>query len=179
MITTSRRPTKSMRTLCKDLVTVLPSLKKVNRGKMGFRAVLEKAAEIGAEKVVIIDRWKGRPGRIRLFEIGEKIVQIPPQLYLRGIKLRREFKIEEVSIPRTVFIEESEGENDEIRKIREAFSKFFNLPKAKLNDKNGISFTLMHFSMDHENLIRVSFYLMPRKIEVGPRIRISHAVWDI
>ena len=169
-----------MRTLCKDLVAMLPSLKKVNRGKMGFRAMLEKAVEIGAEKVIIIDRWKGRPGRIRLFEIGEKIIQIPPQIYVRGVKLRREFKIKEVNIPRTVFIEESKSENDEIIKIREAFSKFFNLPKVKINEENKTqSFTLMRFSMDHENLIRVSFYLMPRKIEVGPRIRISHAVWDI
>jgi len=60
--------------------------------------------------VLIIDRWKGRPGRMRLFEVKETLSQIPPQLYIRGVKFRRDFESKKrkgSSYPRRVFIEES------------------------------------------------------------------------
>ena len=171
-----------MRTLCKDLAAAIPSLKKVNRGKMSLYDIEERAFEIGADRVLIIDRWKGRPGRIRLFEIKNGIQQIPPQIYVRGVKFRRDFKIKSVNqrSPPSIFIEEPEGMSEEIERLSETFARFFEIPKVKpemIGEPQ--DFEVMRFSVEPENIIRVSFYLMPKNIEVGPRIRISHVVWEI
>jgi len=178
LITTSRRPTRLIRTLCKDLAHAIPSLKKVNRGKMSLYEAGEKAIDIGADKMLIIDRWKGRPGRIRFFEVKEGISQIPPQLYICGVKLRRDFKTERTSSHR-LFIEDS-NEAPEIQRLSEMFSRFFELPIIELEKTEGHGdFVVMRLSLEPDSIIRVSFYLMPKKMEVGPRIRISHAVWEI
>jgi len=167
-----------IRTLCKDLANVIPSLKRVNRGKMSSHDVGEKAIDIGADKVLIIDRWKGRPGRMRFFEVKEKLYQIPPQLYIRGVKLRRDFKATRVS-SHSIFIENLE-EDSEIQRLSEMFSEFFELPILKLDEmRSHRSFTAMRISLEPDDVIRVSFYLLPKNVEVGPRIRISHAVWEI
>ncbi|HDD56806.1 MAG TPA: hypothetical protein ENG18_02150 [Nitrososphaeria archaeon] len=171
-----------MRTLCKDLAATIPSLKKVNRGKMSFYDIEERAFEIGADRVLIIDRWKGRPGRIRLFEIKNGIQQTPPQIYVRGVKFRRDFKIKPAdhSSPQSIFIEEPEGLDEDIKRLSETFARFFEVPKLKPEmTEEPQSFKVMRFSVEPENIIRVSFYLMPKNIEVGPRIRISHMVWEI
>ena len=138
----------------------------------------EKAIDMGADKVLIIDRWKGCPGRIRFYEVKEGISQIPPQLYIRGVKLRRDFKTKRIS-SRSLFIENPE-ENSEIQRLSETFSRFFELPiiESKKMDDHG-SFMIMRLSLKPDNMIQVSFYLMPKNLEVGPRIKISHAVWEI
>jgi len=151
----------------------------VNRGKMSLYDIGEKAIDNGADKVIIIDRWKGRPGRMRFFEVKENLSQIPPQLYISGVKFRRDFEAKRAS-PRSIFIEESEKISIDVKRLGEALSRFFELPNIKLNMMDeSRSFTVMRLSLEAENLIRVSFYLMPKNIEIGPRIRISHVVWEI
>jgi len=178
LATTSRRPTRMVRTLCRDLAYVIPSLKRVNRGKMSLHDVGEKAVDVGADKVLIIDRWKGGPGRMRFFEVKEGLSQVPPQLYIRGVKLRRDFKIRKPSSHR-LFIGDLEKAL-EVRRLGEMFSRFFELPIIELNEMDSHdNFMIMRLSPDLNHTIRVSFYLMPKNLEVGPRIRISHAVWEI
>jgi len=145
---------------------------------MSSHDIGEKAIDMGADKVLIIDRWKGRPGRMRFFEVEEGLSQVPPQLYIRGVKLRRDFKAARTS-SRSVFIEDPKS-GEEIHRLSEMFSRFFELPIIKLNEMDDHrSFMAMRFSLDPNNVICVSFYLMPKNIEVGPRLRISHAVWEI
>jgi len=180
LLTTSRRPTRMVRTLCKDLAKVIPSLKRVNRGKMSSHEVGEKAIDMGADKVLIIDRWKGRPGRMRFFEIKDGLSQIPPQLYIRGVKLQREFKTKGLKASsRGVFIEDF-GKSLETQRLCEVFSRFFELPMIQPNKiEEHDRFTVMRISSVADDVISVSFYLMPKNIEIGPRVRISHAVWEI
>ncbi len=178
LITTSRRPTRMIRTLCRDLANTIPSLKRVNRGKMSSYDVSEKAINIGADKVLIIDRWKGRPGRMRFFEVKEGLSQVPPQIYIRGVKFRRDFKAKRTS-SRSVYMENPKNGID-VQRLGEMFSRFFELPiieSERTDDSH--RFTVMRLSMDSDNMIRVSFYQMPENVEIGPRIRISHAVWEI
>ena len=139
--------------------------------------ICEKAIDVGADKILIIDRWKGRPGRMRFFEARKKLSQIPPQLYIRGVKLRRDFKTKR-RFPYEVYIEAPR--NIKFQKLSEVFSRFFELPiiESNMTDKPQ-RFIVMRFSSDPNGTTRISFYLMPKNVEVGPRIRISHAVWEI
>jgi len=144
---------------------------------MNLYNVAEKAIDMGINKVVIIDRWKGRPGRMRFFEVKDKLSSIPPLLYIRGVKFRRDFKVKGRLSP-NVFIEDSES--TEIKRLSEMFSKFFELPKVKLKKIDDLHrFTVMRLASDSDDMIRISFFQMPENVEVGPRVRISHVVWEI
>jgi len=90
IITTSRRPTRRIRTFCNDLARCIPNSMRINRGKLSREGLAEKAYELEADRVIIVDRWKGGPGKIELFNVREALVGVPPLIYIRGIKLQRE-----------------------------------------------------------------------------------------
>ncbi|MEM3816162.1 MAG: Brix domain containing protein, partial [Candidatus Bathyarchaeia archaeon] len=82
ILTTSHRPTRRVRSLCKDLASSIPGLIRVNRGKMGLIEVAERAVSVGSEKFIVIDRWKGCPGRIRFYRVVDgEIREEPPRIY--------------------------------------------------------------------------------------------------
>ena len=68
LLTTSRRPTGRMRAFCRDLANSIPDVVRVNRGKMSQDGVAEKAIELEANRVILVDRWHGGPGKINLFQ---------------------------------------------------------------------------------------------------------------
>lgn len=88
LLTTSRRPTSRIRSFCRDFAVCLPNIIRVNRGKLNFDGIIEKALEINANRVAIVDRWKGGPGKIQLFLIKEaSLTPVNPIIYIRGIKI--------------------------------------------------------------------------------------------
>jgi len=97
LITTSRRPTRRVRTLAKDLNRVIPNSIRVNRGKMNLLQVLTYASRLGLDHVMVINTWKGNPGKITFFKIeGQSYETIPPLIYLKGVSLFREVTREKV-----------------------------------------------------------------------------------
>ena len=56
LLTTSRRPTGAIRSLCRDFVNSIPDVVRVNRGKMSLDGIAEKAIEVEADRVVVVDR---------------------------------------------------------------------------------------------------------------------------
>jgi len=63
LLTTSRRPTNRIRSFCHDFASCLPNIVRINRGKLNLDGIVEKTLEINADRVVIIDRWKGGLGK--------------------------------------------------------------------------------------------------------------------
>jgi len=178
LITTSRRPTRRIRTFCRDLTRVIPNTVRTNRGKMNLEEVAEKAIEENLNRILIVDRWKGGPGRIRLYKIeNEKIAQIPPQIYIRGIKLQREFRNGEKSL-KSLVISLSPNESSDVVMLADAFSDFFNIPVMEINEVCSRYEAVMRICRQ-EDLISLSFFLLPKMIEVGPRMTISHLVWNL
>jgi len=50
---------------------------------MSLNGVAEKAVQLNANKVIVIDRWKGGLGEIRFFRIGHKgFTQVTSQIYI-------------------------------------------------------------------------------------------------
>ncbi len=172
LITTSRRPTRRIRTFCNELSATIPNSIRVNRGKMSLRDLAEYAIEEGFKRVFIVDRWKGGPGRLRLYMLGDEgIVQIPPQIYIKGIKLRREFKIGRKIIKSLAIIRSQIS--TEALKLTETLSRFFNIP---LTDREEGYDAIIKIVKAEDQMLRLSFY---QKVEIGPRIKISHMVWDL
>ena len=56
LLTTSRRPTKRIRTFCHDFVLSVPNIIRINRGKLNLDGITEKAVELNANRIVVIAR---------------------------------------------------------------------------------------------------------------------------
>ena len=184
LLTTSHRPTRRVRSLCNDLTRSIPGLVKVNRGKMTLSGVAERTLQLGAEKFILIDRWKGGPGRIRLFRVVEGgFGEEPPRLYISGVKLRREFSgmpARNVKKPiKSLFLEASEDGSQEIDRFKLKLSEFLELPMLKLRTEPSDYEACMRVADGDDCWANISFFLLPGKIEVGPRMKISHVVWDV
>jgi len=60
---------------------------------MSLIDVAAAALEHGCNKVLIVNTWKGNPGKIVLYELRERrLQQVPPIVYIKGVVLRRELR---------------------------------------------------------------------------------------
>jgi len=174
LLTTSRNPTPRIRTFCNDLTRVIPSIVRVNRGKMSMDEVAEKAFEQSADRVIIVDRWQGGPGKIEFFHIGSRgLVPAPPSLYVVGIKLQREFAPLRLKPVHSLVITHSSENSME---IADSLSKFFNLPV--LTEKETLSKyqIAMRISRDASGRVQITFMQLPQNVEIGPRITLRRAI---
>jgi len=178
LLTTSRQPTERIRTLCRELVRVIPNALRVNRGKLSLDGVTEKALEFGANRIIIIDRWKGGPGKIQFFHAGsEGLIPVPPTIYVSGARLQREFKSRVGKIRPLTLTASSEG--SQTGKLAEALSNFLEVPKSTEERVSSVYQASIHVSSDASGSVQITFRLLPEGVEVGPRITLSHVVWEI
>jgi rRNA maturation protein Rpf1 len=169
-----------MRTLCHDLVRSIPNIIRINRGKLSLIRIAEKALENKADKVVIIDRWKGGPGKIRFFRVNSTgLKAIPPLIYIKGIRLQRTFeKAKDTPIHSVGLIPPSKKANQTF-KVARFISEFFGVSMI-LKEEDWKKFqAAITVSLDSMKRMRISFLLLPKKIEIGPRIIVSHVIWKI
>jgi rRNA maturation protein Rpf1 len=162
---------------------VLPNVLRVNRGKLSMEEVAEKALKFNAGKAAIVDRWKGGPGKIQLFRVGEKGLEgIPPIIYLKAVKLRRNFG---EAMPRgrrikSLAMVRFDKNFLEIERLENALSRFFGiLPISFEEASSGDCDAVMQIVRDKLGRPIIMFRLIPELVEVGPRIVISHLVWDL
>jgi rRNA maturation protein Rpf1 len=156
---------------------------RINRGKLSLGGVAEKALELDAEKAIIIGKWRGDSGKIQLFRTSEKgLDAIPPLIYVKGVKLRRDFK---EKAPRgrglkSVAITASKTSSLEVKRLENVLSEFFNIPVFLLKEICDRKFdAAIQISVDTSDRIIVTFKLVPEFVEVGPQIRVSHLVWEL
>lgn len=179
LLTTSREPTHSIRTLCRELSFTLPNVIRINRGKLGFDGILEKALELGAGKVVLISRWKGGFAKMEFFEVKEgKCSSSTLVVYVYNVKFRRDFE-NQVSKRRrinSVAIAFSSKETFELKVFENFMSTFFSIPVLSSEEViNGYD-AIMKFFADSPNQVIVTFEILPEMIEIGPQMRISYLV---
>jgi len=178
LLTTSREPTAKIRTLCNDLARVIPNTVRVNRGKMSTDDVAEKALEIDAERVVVIDRRQGGPGTIKFFKVEESgLVSIPPVVHVRSITLSRELGVSGVK-PAVSLVMQPTMTSKEISKLAGALSKFLDVPILLMGTSFENGCTIMTISCDETDRTVITFMSDPEH-EVGPRIVVSSLEWEI
>ncbi len=179
LLTTSRRVTGAIRTLCRDLANSIPSVVRVNRGKMSLSGIGERAIQLEADRAIVVDRWRGRPGRITLFKLAQTGLKIvPPIMLIAGFRLRREFK-EEIRRIQSSSITVNPEDSPELKKTADFLSQFFDLPVVSVDEaamKNKIS---MHLSFSSSEHPQITFVLPRERVEIGPRITLSKLVWEV
>jgi rRNA maturation protein Rpf1 len=179
LLTTSRRPTGAIRSFCRDFVNSIPDVVRVNRGKMSLDGVAEKAIEVDANRVVVVDRWRGGPGKINLFQLSSTgLKSFPPLMLISAIRLRREFK-EVTRRTRSSAITMEPEDSAELIRIAGRMSQYFGLPVLSVDEaarKYGAS---MHFSFDSSRRLQITFMRLQRMVEIGPRVTLSKLIWEV
>ncbi len=146
---------------------------------MSLDGIAEKAIEREAEQVVVVDRWHRGPGKINLFKIGSTgLKPIPPLMLLAEIRLRREFKIETRRIQSSAITMEPK-DSPKLERIAEHLSEFFDLPFLSMSEAAGKHGAAMHFSFDSSRRLQITFILLQRMVEIGPRITFLKLLWEV
>ena len=146
---------------------------------MGLDGIAERAIGIEADRIVVVDRWRGGPGKINLFQVsptGPK--SVPPLMLISGIRLRREFK-EGTRHVRSSVITTEPRDSPELIRIAGHLSQYFDLPVLSVDEaarKYGAS---MHFSFDSSRRLQITFMRLQRMVEIGPRVTLSKLVWEV
>ncbi len=180
LLTTSRRPTRRIRTFCHDLARSIPNIVRINRGKLGLDGVAEKALEFNADRVVIIDRWRGGPGKIEFFQTGPGgLFPVSPMMYIAGMRLQREFEGTKAKPIQTLTITTPLEKNPQVVKIAEFLSNFLDIPMLSMDEATSRCSAAMHISLDPSRRTQITFMLLPDAVEVGPRVTLSRVVWEV
>ena len=178
LLTTSRRPTRKIRTLCHDLARSVPNVVRINRGKLSLDGIAERALELNADRVIVVDRWKGGPGKIKLFRVEPAgLTSVSPLVYFAGIRLQREFGAEAKAV-RLLAVTTAPESSPEITKFAENLSNFLDFPLASIEKAVSDYKASMHVIHNASGRIQITFMLLPQMIEIGPRITISRVVWE-
>jgi rRNA maturation protein Rpf1 len=179
LLTTSRRPTGAIRTLCRDLANSLPNVVRVNRGKMSLDGIGEKAIEFEADRAVVVDRWRGGPGRITLFQLAQAgLKAVPPILLIAGVRLRRELTEKTRRIRSSAVTVEPE-DSSKLERFADCLSQFFSLPVMSMEGVAEKHRASMHLSFGSSRRPQITFVLLRGMVEIGPRITLSKLVWDV
>ena len=166
-----------MRAFCRDLSTSVPDVVRVNRGKMSMDAVAEKAIELDANRVVLVERWHGGPGKINLFRVSSTgLKPIPPLMLLSEIRLRREFEEGTRRLRSSVIT--VEPKTSELERIAGNLSNYFGLPVLTLDEASEHHRVSMHFSFNSSQHTQIMFMLLERMVEIGPRVTLSKLIWE-
>jgi rRNA maturation protein Rpf1 len=158
----------------------IPNVVRINRGKLSTAELAEKALEINAEKVIIVDRWKGGPGKIRFFNVNSAgLNAVPPLIYVSGIRLQRTFSRTRVKPVRSLAVTLPLETSNQTSKIARFLSDFLHVPMLSMEEASLNHQAAMHISRDATQRIQIAFLLLPEKAEIGPRITVSHVIWEI
>lgn len=143
---------------------------------MGFEGIAEKILELEADRFLLIERWKGGPGKILFFRIlSGKPRCMSPVIYVAKVKTQKEFGKEQtlkgksiVTIPKKTI--------PPIRKLATALAEFFELPLLEADSAPKLH-SYMNILQNHEYEAKISF---TNSIggEIGPTLIVSHTYWD-
>lgn len=119
----------------------------VNRGKSSIDEVAAKAMELGTERFLIVDRWKGGPSKIEAYRLkrGRSVTSLAT-IYLGGLKISKE-RVRKIS---QIVADQREGR---VREAAEAFSKLFEVPllfSERGVDIVGCDVTSLHMSSHYD-----------------------------
>ena len=157
----------------------IPGVVRVNRGKLSLDGVAEKALELPAERVVIVDRWQNGPSKIELFRISQDGLQsVPPVIFVSEVRLRREFGEARSRRVGSLAATAPSGIQRRVFEVAGALSSFFGIPFLSMDEAVSRHGAAMHFSSDSKGRVQFTFLLLPQKVEIGPRVTISDTVWE-
>jgi len=170
VISTCRRPTPRINSFVKDLCHSLRSCIVSPRGKTSLQDVIDSAIGKGADRLVLVNGWKGEPGEIRPLRLEEGETQVAyPIISLREVKLRRDYGVKGRFVAEAVTASERKADVDLARSL----ASLFDLP---LRSRRG-SFCSFHVAEDHSKRLAVNLTSPAATRAVGPGFVVRHLAW--
>ena len=180
LITTSREPTRRIRTLSHDLNRVIPGSQQTNRGKLNHEGVIEEALALGLDRAMFLERWKGAPGKIELHLLRPNDRVYYPVIYLSSVTLQAEIR-GNTSI-RAGLTASITTRDLQLNHLAEALASFLQIP-LRINDDSSLSTSPVFpplpprlFFESRGSRITVTFK-NKHDAEIGPRLEIKKVVW--
>ena len=166
-----------MRSLCHDLERVLPNTVHINRGKLSVSEIIEKALEKEAERIIIVERWKGGPGRIRFHQTAYEATSPLPLLILGGVKTQIDFGGRR-RLSRNLVLAVTDNPSKETAALAQFLSTFLKVPLLKEGALEGRFKAVLRLSTIHDGETQIQFFSLPTLKEVGPKLMVSRTVWE-
>ncbi|MFQ5998664.1 MAG: hypothetical protein ACE5KO_05090 [Candidatus Bathyarchaeia archaeon] len=174
LITSSRSPNAAVRSLVKDIASVVPGSIRLSRGKAGFRQLQALALELKVKNVLLIERSQGAPGRLQFLRVETTHVRPElPLLDLKSVTLRRNHM---TSRDRIRSLSILEPEEPELRRIAAAFANKLEIPMVRDIEEQPSGSASLRLSAHESSLGLLTFYAEERQI--GPTMILSRAIWD-
>jgi len=166
-----------MRSLCHDLERVLPDAIRINRGKLSFPEIIGKVFDAEADRLIIVERWKGGPGRIQFYQISPEVTRLPPLLILGGVKMQIDFGRKR-RLSKNIAVTVTDDPPKNILDLAKFLSQFLKVPLSAKKSSEEKFTTALHISPIPDGEARIQFNAPPRGTEVGPRLIVKKAVWE-
>ena len=182
IITTSRHPNPRLRSFAKDLANALPNAMKINRGKLSISELAQRAYNLGADRVILVNRGaRGNPGRILFLRVFEDKFQLLPLiLKVKGVKLLREIpESAPLASVKSACIIVPEGETSDLQHLGESLSDALNLHYLE-SDTLGILrryFDILILVERASDGYVVKFIGSKKLLPAGPRIKIERVIY--
>jgi rRNA maturation protein Rpf1 len=168
-----------MRSFCRDLLYSIPDVIRVNRGKMSLDALAEKALELEADRVIVVEKWRDKFAQLSLFKMSPTgLLPVAPVICLSNVSLRRELS-KGTKRHMSSVVTVPQGASSEVERTALQISQFLRLPLMRLDDAVEEHRASLHFAFNSSRSIRATFMLLGRMVEIGPRLTVSKLVWNV
>jgi rRNA maturation protein Rpf1 len=155
---------------------MLPSAVQLNRGKLSFEEVVEQARIAGADRIMFLQRWKGGPGKIELYELNSGADLFYPLIYLASTQHQNELQGRVHEMKRLVIVKPQVNEQ-ELSHLSESLATFLDTPLVEREQAVKDSEIGMTFGKTDSHLT-MSFRVLSDNIEIGPRLVIKNLIWS-
>ena len=167
-----------MRSLCHDLQRVLPDTTRINRGKLSFPEIIGKVLDKQADRLIIVERWEGGPGKIQFYQISSEVTHLPPLLILASVKTQIDFG-RKILLSKNIVVTVTDDSPKNILNLAKFLSQFLKVPLSAKKSSEEKFTTTLHISPIPDREARIQFNAPPKGTEVGPRLIVKKAVWNI
>ncbi len=148
----------------------------MNRGKRGLAEVFNRVLEEETAKLILVERWKGGPGRMHFYQITPEAPRRLLLLILGGVKTQIDFGRRR-RLPSKLVVTVPDDAPRNVMKLARFLSTFVMIPLVPSTaDVPGTP--ALHISLGPNSEARIQVHAPPNGREVGPRLIVSKAVWE-
>ncbi|NIN53136.1 MAG: hypothetical protein GTO23_08270 [Nitrososphaeria archaeon] len=174
LITTSRRPTRRVRVLAKELKRVIPHSTRIQRGKSSLRKLVDVMVSEGFDRLLLIETRRGNPGGLVFYHLVDNHLTRRATLHLIGVSLQLDKKIRFHSSVLDVEIDKGTPSLRQLGLIQGFLAEF--LKDVYYHQPRGRPCTLM-ISHDGENFV-LEFRDADRGVPMNPTLKVGGVKWQ-
>jgi rRNA maturation protein Rpf1 len=144
---------------------------------MSRDGVTERAIELKADRIIVVNRWHEGTSKIKLFKVSSTGLRfVSPLILISEIRFRREFN-EATRRSRASVITMGHKSSHELRQFARSLSQYFGLPILSMKVASTLHHVSMHFMFESSRQLQVTFMFLSRMVEIGPRLTVSRLIW--